>query len=71
MTDDELNEIAKSASGWSEENITAEMVADGSYRSSIDAISPLMLVNEKHHTDFICLWAERQDCSGRNQVQAV
>ena len=34
------------ASGWSGESITAEMVADGSYRSYIDAISPMMLVNE-------------------------
>jgi acetyl esterase/lipase len=46
LTDDELNEIAKAASGWSGENITAQMVADRSYRSYIDAISPMMLVNE-------------------------
>lgn len=46
LTDDDLNEIAKSTSGWSGKNITAKMVADGSYRSYIDAISPMMLVNE-------------------------
>jgi acetyl esterase/lipase len=46
LADDDLNEIAKSASGWSGKNITAKMVADGSYRSYIDAISPMMLVNE-------------------------
>ena len=46
LTDDALNEIAKSASGWSGKSITAQMVADGSCRSYIDAISPMMLVNE-------------------------
>lgn len=46
LTEDELKEIAKAASGWSGEKITAEMVADGSYRGYIDAISPMMLVNE-------------------------
>ncbi len=46
LTDDELNEIAKAASGWSGEDITAQKLADGSYRSYIDAISPMMLVNE-------------------------
>lgn len=46
LTEDALNEIAKSASGWSGEKITAGMVADGSYRRYIDAISPKALVNE-------------------------
>lgn len=39
-------EVAKSAAGWTGKAVTAEMIADGSYRDLIDAISPASQVNE-------------------------
>ena len=45
-TEENTEEVAKLASGWTGKAITAEMVADRSYRSFVDAISPASLVNE-------------------------
>ena len=45
-TEDDAEEVAKSAAGSTGKEITAEMVADRSYRELVDAISPASLVNE-------------------------
>ena len=46
LEEENTEEVAKLASGWTGKAITAEMVADRSYRSFVDAISPASLVNE-------------------------
>ena len=45
-TEEDSKAVAKSAAGWTGKEITAEMVADRSYRELVDAISPASLVNE-------------------------
>lgn len=46
VTEESYAEVADAVLGWSGEKITVDMVADGSYLSYINAISPLSLVNE-------------------------